>query len=482
MKPIYLAFALSFFLIPFSGLANQNNPCGDSGRAWVDELPDGTYRVCYRNGDNQVFRQPWEARDALENAGQLGDVPLDGRGRILVAEASDMQVAEQAREAAERCEKDTEQAGERCNEDNSPEMMMVRQMGEQLVAQMSVMTAGSIEMACSGMGKFSQMANGALAAYKGYCSASYFECSSSCKDAVDTIDTLIESNTNPAVDPVLREQKRVANASNRRCSDFSRHIGASMTNIMQMMYTQSNMRRCKETANNVYEQICKNDPNHIMCKGFASQDCNSEAGANNPVCICMKNPGDPRCASGGGGFAGGVTTSATSGAGDGTSGIDPKLGNFDIDGSGLDAVAGFGSAQAGEPGRAGGPGQRGFGGGARGGIGAVGDGQGAGVGAGAPAATGPNTKILGGYYGGGGAVSMGSGRSGSASSGGGYGGARNTSANKKVNLAAFLPGGKMDPSRALAGISGPDGITGPNTDIWKKVKTRYYSLSESFLP
>jgi hypothetical protein len=51
-----------------------------------------------------------------------------------------------------------------------------------------------------------------------------------------------------------------------------------------------------------------------------------------------------------------------------------------------------------------------------------------------------------------------------------------------VDLKQFLPGGQMDPSRGLAGAAGPDGITGPNSDIWKKIKMRYYSVTPSLLP
>jgi hypothetical protein len=51
-----------------------------------------------------------------------------------------------------------------------------------------------------------------------------------------------------------------------------------------------------------------------------------------------------------------------------------------------------------------------------------------------------------------------------------------------VDLKQFLPGGKMDPARGLAGISGPDGITGPNSDIWKKINIRYFSVKHSLLP
>jgi hypothetical protein len=39
----------------------------------------------------------------------------------------------------------------------------------------------------------------------------------------------------------------------------------------------------------------------------------------------------------------------------------------------------------------------------------------------------------------------------------------------------------MDPrvNRGLAGITGPDGITGPHTDIWKKIQNRYQVQMEA---
>jgi hypothetical protein len=80
---------------------------------------------------------------------------------------------------------------------------------------------------------------------------------------------------------------------------------------------------------------------------------------------------------------------------------------------------------------------------------------------------------------------MGGGSSGSSGSGGsGYQSSGGSNGNQKmaVDLKQFLPGGKQDPSRSLAGISGPDGITGPNSDIWLKVNTRYRSVGPSMKP
>jgi hypothetical protein len=43
----------------------------------------------------------------------------------------------------------------------------------------------------------------------------------------------------------------------------------------------------------------------------------------------------------------------------------------------------------------------------------------------------------------------------------------------------------MDPknaNRGLAGISGPDGITGPHSDIWKKIQNRYQIKTSELMP
>jgi hypothetical protein len=34
----------------------------------------------------------------------------------------------------------------------------------------------------------------------------------------------------------------------------------------------------------------------------------------------------------------------------------------------------------------------------------------------------------------------------------------------------------------MAGIIGPDGMTGPNSDLWKKIRVRYSEKSVEMLP
>jgi hypothetical protein len=124
-------------------------------------------------------------------------------------------------------------------------------------------------------------------------------------------------------------------------------------------------------------------------------------------------------------------------------------------------------------------------GGGGGGHGGFGGGSGAPKAGGKPGSTatgsGLNTKILSGF------ASAQCGAGGYRPSGGGYdspstsagGGA---SSNAAVDLKKFLPGGQMDPARGIAGISGPDGITGPNSNLWEKVNIRYQEFSANLLP
>jgi hypothetical protein len=48
------------------------------------------------------------------------------------------------------------------------------------------------------------------------------------------------------------------------------------------------------------------------------------------------------------------------------------------------------------------------------------------------------------------------------------------------DLTQFLPGGMRDPRRRLSSATGPDGITGPYSDNFKKVNLRYVSLGTTF--
>lgn len=110
-------------------------------------------------------------------------------------------------------------------------------------------------------------------------------------------------------------------------------------------------------------------------------------------------------------------------------------------------------------------------------------GSGHGGGGGAP----DDPAVTAGFYGGGVGNGMPGGVPNEGASGSGVPGKRggaNTSAagNGRTDLRQFLPGGKFDPQRGLAGAAGPDGITGPHSNIWEKVQNRYKVLSPTLMP
>lgn len=99
-----------------------------------------------------------------------------------------------------------------------------------------------------------------------------------------------------------------------------------------------------------------------------------------------------------------------------------------------------------------------------------------------------NANIYSGKYGSTmGAGSFGAGGGSGAGGAGGYPGYMNgrpqLGANgQNVDLRKFLPGGHVDPRRALAGATGPDGITGPYSNIWHKINNRYFSIRPTLRP
>jgi hypothetical protein len=122
------------------------------------------------------------------------------------------------------------------------------------------------------------------------------------------------------------------------------------------------------------------------------------------------------------------------------------------------------------------------GGGFGGGGGGINPGKNAGNGknAGGGSSNADKTKVLNGFYGSNAGLAPGTG-SGSGNSGNGAGRA-GAGGVAKIDLKQFLPGGKFDPKRGLAGISGPDGITGPSSDIFAKVNIRYRAVTTSLRP
>ncbi len=397
--------------------------------------------------------------------------------------------------AVSSCKEATVQATMNCDISQNSNVRQAMAMGNQLKNQINMGAASSIAALCSQMGTFASTMNGAVAAYSAYCSAGYASCSSACDASLQEVDQIARMLALPGgyASGVTEAQVGLASKEIKearvKCASLSENIRTATENVgSYLTLEQFKSQQCGNAVGGL-DQACLKNPNTPECKAKMAQNCsNPTFAANNTVCICMSNPSDPRCgsASGNNNFAAGMNGRGRSGAGGSGASADGKIGGpfgTELDGSGFPGSIGSG----GDPNLSqdGGPsGGRGYGGGRAnidggGGSGGGGSGQGGSGGGG----SGINTKIIGGYgFGRGG----GTGYSGGGSGAGGGGmpsySQRGMVNGRPVDLKQFLPGGKMDPSRALAGISGPDGITGPNSDIWSKIRARYFLVAPSLLP
>lgn len=384
----------------------------------------------------------------------------------------------------ERCFKSVQDAKQNCDLNSNKDMRMAMAMANVFKNQMDMQASSNLQAACSGMGDVSKTVNLALGSYKAYCTSGYGECSQACSEDLEKV-TVAYQSTDPLVEGATSSDVVAVRRLKDQCESLTENINGAAENMMKYMAVDQQMSQCGllTAANKTLAQKCQENPNDPMCKIGSGVDCaNPQQAATNLVCKCQANPRLPECLGGNG--SGGVGTnqaSRTDVAGADGAG---NNGNFGGLGGGFGSFAPGPDAGAGKENGAGGSLNRGGGGRASvsesGGTGSA-PSRGGGGGGGSNL----NAKVIGSYGFGGASAGSGSGYSGGGSQGGsyGYGGGGNAgNGNQKVDLRQFLPGGQMDPKRGLAGISGPDGITGPNSDIWLKVKTRYFAETPSLLP
>lgn len=390
----------------------------------------------------------------------------------------------------EACRYSTQDAIKMCNTEEDSGLRQATQMGSQLAAQMGMQAGANagagVQGSCGGMGKVLTFANGALLAYNATCTTKYMNCSKVCKMSTEEFNVWAQqeaTRTGGVNQVTIEEGRRKLREYRAQCNNLSNALQSATQNLMGLMGSMAQANACKNQAQNPMEEWCRANPTSPLCgngDGGPVADCsNPQFAASNQVCICQANPFDPRC-------GGGLGTGSGSGSSLGRNG-EGAGGGADTDGSlGLFEGGAGGGAGANVPPVQGNnnavdPSGRGSSGGVSGRAGDTGGGQ-AGAKAGAGGG-GFNTKIIGGYggggRGGGGGFFGGGSGSGGSGGGGGFGG---SAAKSNVDLKQFLPGGAKDPRRGVAGIVGPDGMTGPNSDLWKKVKEQYYKKKPTFLP
>lgn len=385
------------------------------------------------------------------------------------ATTTDEEVTDKKLSSLAGCKENYNSAESACDAGKNSGMSNVMGMLDLMTKQLGAATSGSIELACSKLGTISQTASVAMTGYKMNCTNAILSCENSCDAEKNEIDYT-----------ELSKLKKKCTAMNVKVQDAGYSINS-------LVATNLNSKKCEELAMNSPDYWCKKDPNSVMCTAGKPVDCSNPTSAKtNAVCICRANPRDAVCNPLTAGQINGGASSPNLGGGieGGTSGKDS--GSLSL-GSASDGSSPFGDGTVGPPGTGGEP--PGFKGGS-GGMGGGGSGGGGGKNSYTQQSkngeSGINTKVIGGYgYGGGNAAGgmgsgSGNGRTGTASGGNGY--YNGMQGQQKVDLKQFLPGGQFDPQRNIAGIAGPDGITGPNSDIWAKVKNRYGSIMRTLRP
>lgn len=405
----------------------------------------------------------------------------------------------------QQCTTAIEDTSNMCDEKNDAGMNSVSASASQIALMMGQQTAASIQAACSKMADISQAANGAVAAYRLACSNSIKSCRSTCVDLVNyakanstcfsgsaavTLSSSVSSEVQQVANQ-LRNQNGLAMTSSAealagRCNNYDAKLNEAQQAISNYGMTAANASQCAELSKGTttaVPEFCKANPTYAGCNPAAPVDCsNPEMATTNKVCVCSVNPNNPICSNSQKVAGDGPNTSlidsasrvATAGGAEEVTGDLPGLpsithGKLPGGGSGdsVDGQQGVGSPVSGSSSGSGGL-------------------AGKNAGAGERAAAANAEGVLGGTYGGGGSYrGVGGGGSGEGSSA-----ARGVAANNPgvpgqggPDLRQFLPGGKYDPrSRGIAGASGPDGITGPHSNIWQKIQNRYQVVRPSLMP
>lgn len=465
----------NFIYMPSSEAGRGQEYCNQlsreirNGGGYYTFVPDDEHPACqFITGETGKLQEASASRE-LQNGQQQ---------QQQAAPAPSYMTCDDFRKFTEQCKVEANSADESsCNYKSDPGMKSVMQLANQVNGMMSVQTAASIQAACSAMGSLTTASNSALLSFKATCQIAHSSCERSCDSAAEMLkqDSSLAYRCVSDTD-TMKASAKICKKAGSSLADIDFHL-------QSLVKTSVNAQNCAAITQGGLVAWCKARPTDSLCTGVnANVDCSNAAVAStNKVCICRANPNDTQC--GTSGLVAGAV-SPTAGSASGAAGADGLANPFADSsvhlGDGLDnSAADLGAINPGGTGAGAGTFGKGTGRNIGGGGGdSGGGGRAAGKGGGGAET---NTKVLSGYYGGGGGgMAYGSGSQGSGG-GGSYGGGPG-GGQQKVDLRQFLPGGSRDPARGIAGISGPDGITGPNSSIWHKVNFRYNSTARSLKP
>lgn len=398
--------------------------------------------------------------------------PQQARPQAAPAPPSPVQCVVDYTAYYQACEQEIQQAAFECDEENNAEMNSVTDSMSAMALALGNQTSASIQAACSKMAKVSQAASAALAAYRNSCNGAISKCVSACDNyrrfAAGNYSCLSQNFPQNDDIPHYSEASSVA----RTCQNYSskpEHAGQALANFGA---TAANATQCSKLTDGRSPQqaFCDANPQVAGCSN-PNVDCtNPKIAEGNLVCKCSANPSDPACQRG-------IVSGGSSPYND----ITMDQSSYRLSDQGTDFTTDVPNVPEVPMGERG-PDSTSSLDGSQGSNSTVSALEGAGSGSGPKGGTeeGAGKKVGSDIYGGYASGSKAGGIGGSTASGGTEGGSylpsNAASIAKSPDLAKFLP-----KHNTMGGAVGLDGITGPHSDIWKKIRNRYQILDPTLL-
>lgn len=386
----------------------------------------------------------------------------------------------------QNCSGRIDSAVQKCDTSKDSGMNQYMDSISEVSRQLGALTSANISAACSEAAAINQGAQLAVAGFRGQCKLNRDSCVSKCQETIKKFESCVTelgtksgliglgySNTDMLQRARTDQDYQVIRTGFTTCNKLESKIAEADQAVQQFAMTMANAKQCKNQTAGGASTYCSQNPTAAGCPGSA--DCSLAKNASTLACICSANPNDPKCSLRG-------KTNA---------GVNLNSGNEAAKNNARASDADLGLESPGFAGR-----EKSPGGGAGGGspvdqLGSANIGGGGSMGGGDDSGAGGEyipeaMDVNAGYFGSGGGSGMGG-------SGSGFAGGSGATANDvnsgfygmdpdggTPNLADFLPNGERDPAM-ISGGSLPDGITGPTTNIWKKINFRYQAVEPTLL-
>ncbi|UOF00897.1 hypothetical protein [Bdellovibrio reynosensis] len=377
----------------------------------------------------------------------------------------------------EACESAVNDTSASCDE-NSSSLSKVSDLVSQAAVYIGQKSASSVNESCSKMATLSKGVSAGLMLYRQTCNSGIKNCVATC--SVTRIVPMCGDQKSLAAQTAAR---KALNQNRNTCSGFTGKMNdaqAAAQNYSQITMNSQDCASLTAGAGTGPTELCMKNPDYPGCGSSAQEkmDCTHPSMANNKVCVCRGNPNHSMCRS-----------SAASNSLDANSELanrQPKSSKNNLDLSDMDQLKH--RDHVGVPDDPAADGKQGSDPSLSSKLGA--------------AAANKKLKsrknisdrsVLGGFYGGSAAA-----KPNTAEPVVAIESAKKTIATDEPSeemtekekialeeLRKFLPGQVNAPARGLAGTTekvGEDGITGPHSNIWEKVKNRYESVKSTLLP